>query len=117
MGCSESKQPPKSDLGVAPPKRQKSNANKAVWSPGKDYPREMHNMRLHTPDKEMNGITLTDCLVDNATHTYVYFFFFPLSAVLFVLNNIFNNIIQNYRLYHPRNKHDRYQLPSCQLQN
>eukprot|EP01060_Flectonema_neradi_P041449 TRINITY_DN9859_c0_g1_i1.p1 TRINITY_DN9859_c0_g1~~TRINITY_DN9859_c0_g1_i1.p1 ORF type:complete len:179 (+),score=21.92 TRINITY_DN9859_c0_g1_i1:72-608(+) len=65
MGCTESK-PEKKDLGIAPLKKQKSNANKEVWKPGTDFPLVLHNVRLQTPDRELKGIVITDCLVDNA---------------------------------------------------
>ncbi|KAJ9470980.1 hypothetical protein DIPPA_35447 [Diplonema papillatum] len=37
-----------------------------TWENGKDFPSELFRVRIHNPDRELHGVVLTECLIDNA---------------------------------------------------
>eukprot|EP01059_Diplonema_ambulator_P035517 TRINITY_DN8376_c0_g1_i2.p1 TRINITY_DN8376_c0_g1~~TRINITY_DN8376_c0_g1_i2.p1 ORF type:complete len:181 (+),score=21.57 TRINITY_DN8376_c0_g1_i2:71-613(+) len=66
MGCTESQEKaPKSH--TAPQKNPEGDANqKKVWKNGDDFPTELKGVHVQRPDRKLEGVTLIDCLIDNA---------------------------------------------------
>ena len=75
MGCSGSKEGDKPGHH-APPTRggaytgtgavQPTPAKRDVWPNGKDFPSVIQFMQIQKPDRPLEGVTLIDCLIDNA---------------------------------------------------
>eukprot|EP00754_Rhynchopus_humris_P024254 Rhum_TRINITY_DN14882_c0_g1::Rhum_TRINITY_DN14882_c0_g1_i1::g.124134::m.124134 len=75
MGCSGSKEGDK-PAHHAPPTRggaytgtgavQPTPAKRDVWPNGKDFPSVIQFMQIQKPDRPLEGVTLIDCLIDNA---------------------------------------------------
>eukprot|EP01064_Diplonema_japonicum_P021393 TRINITY_DN30930_c0_g1_i1.p1 TRINITY_DN30930_c0_g1~~TRINITY_DN30930_c0_g1_i1.p1 ORF type:complete len:180 (+),score=18.57 TRINITY_DN30930_c0_g1_i1:59-598(+) len=65
MGCTESKEAPKSQAPTQ--KAPVENASsKQVWQNGEVFPSQLVGHRIQRPDRKLEGVTLVDCLVDNA---------------------------------------------------